>query len=330
MSHGIAILVYDGVQALDVFGPADVFDVATRVVIRRQREHDFYQVQLLAERKRTVTTSVGARVQADGGLDPDWKSIDTLIIPGGETDQMQRMCGNPPVIDLIRAAVKKGVRLASISDGAEILAAAGALDGHQASTHWAAAGRLRRRYEQLQVVDNEMVCEHDQVFTSGGITAGINLALKLVEADLGRSTAVETARMLVIPLERRAGQLLYSDLLDLHCSSARVDALLEWLADKPRPKVTIDDMAHRCQMTTADFRTKLDDELDLSGGELIERARVTWARQELENAPANLAKTARRCGFKSAEALRRAFRRYLHCTPTEYGETFVRRPSKER
>lgn len=325
----IACLLYPNVMSLDVTGPLQVF-ASANVERQRQGLPAFYRLVVLGQQAGAIATSAGFQLVADQAWrEIDAAQIDTLLIPGGLGEQAQ--CQNQELLSWLRAAEAQVRRLGSVCSGALILAAAGLLDGRRATTHWADADNLRQDYPDVEVLAN---CLHTydpqdlhgngHVFTSAGVTAGIDLALALVEADLGRVTALAVARRLVMFLRRPGGQAQFSALLTPEPSRVpRLAALLEWIPAHLSDDLSLEALAAQAHMTPRTLSRVFVQELGMGPGRYVERIRLEAARNLLQDAQASISTVARLTGFGHPENLRRTFHKHLSVSPQEYAERFA-------
>jgi transcriptional regulator GlxA family with amidase domain len=325
----IACLLYPNVMSLDVTGPLQVF-ASANVERQRQGLPAFYRLVVLGQQAGAIATSAGFQLVAEQAWrEIDAAQIDTLLIPGGLGEQAQ--CQNQELLSWLRAAEPQVRRLGSVCSGALILAAAGLLDGRRATTHWADADNLRQDYPDVEVLAN---CLHTydpqdlhgngHVFTSAGVTAGIDLALALVEADLGRVTALAVARRLVMFLRRPGGQAQFSALLTPEPSRVpRLAALLEWIPAHLSDDLSLEALAAQAHMTPRTLSRVFVQELGMGPGRYVERIRLEAARNLLQDAQASISTVARLTGFGHPENLRRTFHKHLSVSPQEYAERFA-------
>jgi transcriptional regulator GlxA family with amidase domain len=325
----IACLLYPNVMSLDVTGPLQVF-ASANVERQRQGLPAFYRLVVLGQQAGAIATSAGFQLVAEQAWrEIDAARIDTLLIPGGLGEQAQ--CQNQELLTWLRAAEPLVRRLGSVCSGALILAAAGLLDGRRATTHWADADNLRQDYPDVEVLAN---CLHTydpqdlhgngHVFTSAGVTAGIDLALALVEADLGRVTALAVARRLVMFLRRPGGQAQFSALLTPEPSRVpRLAALLEWIPAHLSDDLSLEALAAQAHMTPRTLSRVFVQELGMGPGRYVERIRLEAARNLLQDAQASISTVARLTGFGHPENLRRTFHKHLSVSPQEYAERFA-------
>lgn len=324
----IACLIYPEVMSLDVTGPLQVF-ASANVERRRQGLPAAYALLVLGEAAAPVATSAGLRICADAAWSAtDPASLDTLLVPGGLGVDAQ--CANPALLAWLRQAEARTRRLGSVCSGALLLAAAGVLDGRSATTHWADVDALRDGYPAVQVQGDRLHTYDpsrrdgdDHVFTSAGVTAGIDLALALVEADLGRPLALAVARRLVMFLKRPGGQAQFSAWLTPEPVRApRLAALLEWIPAHLGADLSLEALAEQACMSPRTLSRVFINELGVAPGRYVERVRVEAARALLQDAQASIGTVARLCGFGHPENLRRSFHKHLAVSPQEYAERF--------
>ena len=317
-ARSVVVVLFDGVQALDATGPHDVFTSANRPE--------------LAPGAYTVrTASVGAQsVRAGGGLqlvaDLDLATlgyVDTLIVPGGPGLESP----DPAVVECVRAAAHLAGRVVSVCTGAFILAAAGLLDDREATTHWASCDQLATKHPAVKVLPEPVFVRSGQIATSAGVTAGIDLALALVEEDLGRDIALAIARLLVVFLCRPSGQPQLSAQLAAQ-SAVRVPLreLQTWVSDHLRGDLSVSGLAARVQMSPRHFTRVFTSETGTSPGQYVDRVRFEAACRALAESDESAARVARDCGYATSEAMRRAFVRNLAMTPVKYRQVVRRGP----
>jgi transcriptional regulator GlxA family with amidase domain len=313
------VVAFPGVQALDVTGPAEVFAIANRWLPGDRR----YLLTVAANRVGPLRTSGGVGLIADMALDEVHGPIDTLLVAGGQgTDAMVR---NARVVSAVRSLATESRRVASVCTGAFLLAAAGLLDGRRATTHWDACEELARQYPEVVVEPDPIFVRDGRVSTSAGITAGIDLALALVQEDHGHALALRVARQLVVFMQRPGGQSQFSAQLTLQSAERRdVRELQAWIAEHPDADLGVEALAERVAMSPRNFSRVFHRELGSGPGHYVERVRVEAARRYLEEGGRSLEQVARCSGFASAEVLRRSFQRSLGVNPSAYRERFFR------
>ena len=312
----IAILAFPSVQVLDVTGPAEVFTTADKVAGGGR-----YAVDVVATQE-TIRTSGATTLVADRIIGRP-EQLDTLVAAGGTG--VREAARDDKLLAWIRATAERSRRTASVCTGAFLLAKAGLLDGRRATTHWSACEALDRNYPEVTVDPDPIYVRDGSVYTSAGVTAGIDLALGLVEEDLGHDTALEVARWLVLYLKRPGGQSQFS--AHLRAQSAEREPLRElqaWLPDHLGDDLSVPALAERAGMSPRNFARAFKQEVGSTPGAYVERLRVERARQALESSGAPVEEVARASGFGTVETMRRAFRRRLHVSPADYRTRFRR------
>ncbi|WP_095200017.1 GlxA family transcriptional regulator [Mesorhizobium carmichaelinearum] len=315
MRH-IEILAYPDIQLLDVSGPLQVFASAND--FRTQAgEPAPYEVAVVAASPR-IRTSAGLVLET-AALPPHRSRIDTLIVPGGWG--VNAACEDPELIQWIIGRSRDATRTASVCSGAMLLATAGLLDGRRAVTHWGRCAEFARRFPAVRLEPDPIFIRDGNVWTSAGVTAGIDLALSFVEADLGRRVALAVARELVVFLKRPGGQAQFSQTLKLQQGDERFDRLHGWIQDNLDGDLSLPNLAERANMSPRSFSRHYREATGRTPARAIEEIRIEAARQMLERGQA-VNQTARRCGFGSEETMRRGFLRVLGTNPRDYRERF--------
>jgi transcriptional regulator GlxA family with amidase domain len=328
----IGIFVYDGVIALDAVGPADVFGLAN--ILGRREDSTaalHYDVCLVGSRKGPIRTSTGFRITADLSLLDATSAFDTLVIPGAyELRDAEAILAIRDVNAWLRRSARQSRRVASICTGAVILAKLGLLSGRRATTHWAFCEHLRANFPTVYVEPDSLWIKDGRIYTSAGITAGMDLALALVEEDLGRRFALELARLLVMFLKRPGGQSQFSsELISQLASPDRLEDLVEWIRDHLDRPLVIEDLAQRSKMSARNFQRVFTRQCGMPPAKFIERLRVERARLIIEDTGLSMAEIARKSGFDSEQRLRRAFKRVLGINPADHADR-VRPPTADK
>jgi transcriptional regulator GlxA family with amidase domain len=299
------------VQVLDVTGPLEVFSNAPD-----------YDIQLANPgHERTLQTNRGV-VLAEATPIADVRGpIDTLVIAGGPGAESGSY--DASFIAWIAQAAGKSRRVASICTGAFLLAEAGLLNGKQAVTHWTFCDRLAREYPEVIVRPEPIYLRDGSIYTSAGITAGIDLSLALVEEDHGHETALRIARFLVMFLVRPGGQAQYSHMLSHQAvTSQPLRELQVWMLEHLGEDLTVESLAERIGMSARHFTRVCLRETGMNPGQFVDRMRVEAAQQIIDSSSRGLKEVADACGFKSADAMRRTFLRVLGVTAGEYASRF--------
>jgi transcriptional regulator GlxA family with amidase domain len=314
----IDVLTYPAVQLLDVTGPIQVFASANDLVARAGRTPP-YQLRVVAQGGEGVTASAGVAIAA-GPLTQHDETLDTLLVAGGEG--AEAAAENPVLVEWVRQRAMQARRIASVCTGAFLLAAAGVLDGRRAATHWMYCAKLAQRFPAVSVEPDPIFVCDGPVWTSAGVTAGIDLALALVEEDLGRSVALAVARYLVVFLKRPGGQAQFSAALALQTADDRFGALHEWINRHLADNLSLSVLADQVRMSERSFSRHYAETTGQTPARAIERLRVEAARRLLAESRLPVKRVARRCGFGSEETMRRSFVRLLTVTPQDYRSRF--------
>ena len=325
MSRRIVFVTYPGITALDLVGPHEVFTAAAQVARRTGGEPDAYRADVASMTPGPLTTTRGLAVVADRALASIRGPIDTLVVVGGEG--AYDAAADPDLVGWVRRAARRSRRVASVCTGAFLLAAAGVLDGRRATTHWGACDALARIYPDVTVDPDPIFVRDGNVWTSAGVTAGMDLALALVADDLGRDVALMTARQLVLFVQRPGGQSQFS--AQLGAQVAARDPLRDlqgWIAEHPDEDHAVERLAARVAMSPRHFARVFRDEVGSTPATYVETVRVEVARRLFETTGLSAADVARAAGFGTPETMRRAFARRVGVSPLEYRDRF--RPAR--
>jgi transcriptional regulator GlxA family with amidase domain len=320
MTRTVMFLAFSGMQALDLVGPLEVFASGSSVLAAQGR--DGYEPMVVSVSGQPVRTSSGLAL-ATMELPEPRQSVDTVVLPGGAGVHEAR--ADSRVVDWIRAAATRSRRVASVCTGAFLAAQAGLLDGCVATTHWGSAGRLAREFPSI-VVDPDpiFVRSSEKVWTAAGVTAGIDLALSLLEEDHGTEVAQTVARWLVLYLRRPGGQTQFAAPVWMPRARRQpIRNLQEAIEAQPGGMHSIGELARRTDMSPRHFTRVFTTEVGESPGAYVERVRTEAARRQLEETDDTVAVIAARCGFGSAESMRRNFVRRIGIPPDQYRKTFA-------
>lgn len=314
----IDVLTYPAVQLLDVGGPVQVFATANDLVAGEGGAPP-YRLRVVAQDGDRVTASAGVAIAA-GPLTRAGEAVDTLLVAGG--DGAEAASENAVLVRWVRERAVQARRVASVCTGAFLLAAAGILDGRRAVTHWKAGARLAQRFPAVRVEADPIFVRDGSIWTSAGVTAGIDLTLALVEEDLGRSIALAVARHLVVFLKRPGGQAQFSTALALQASADKFGALHEWINGHLADNLSLSVLADQAGMSERSFSRHYAEATGQTPARAIERLRVEGARHLLSDSRVPIKRIAQRCGFGSEETMRRSFLRLLAVTPQDYRSRF--------
>ncbi|MER6912154.1 GlxA family transcriptional regulator [Streptomyces sp. NPDC000594] len=313
-TRSVLVVLFDDVQSLDVTGPVEVFTGARRAV----GDPADYPLRTASLDGRPVRTTSGLVLVPDGSL-ADAPPAHTLVVPGGEGTRDP----DPALVAWLRRNGPRAERLVSVCTGALLLARAGLLDGHRATTHWAACELLARAHPEVRVEPDPIFVRDGRIATSAGVTAGIDLALALVEEDHGREAALTVARHLVVFLRRPGNQAQFS--VQLAAQTAHREPLREvqrWVAEHPGADLSVAALAARAALSPRHFARAFRAETGVTPGRYAERVRLEHARRLLEETADGVEEISRACGYGTPEAMRRAFVKVLGAPPVEYRRRF--------
>jgi transcriptional regulator GlxA family with amidase domain len=298
--HGafmIGVLVFPNFQLLDAAGPISVFEIAAHLAGQSP------SIKVLAVTPGPVRSSSGVEMVARG-LKP-YGAITTLLLAGGEGVEAAARCEK--TLNFVRTMARRGVRLASVCSGAYILAEAGLLDGRRATTHWRRTRHFLSSYPMVKLEPDRIFVRDDNIWSSAGITAGIDLALAMVAEDFGDEVAQKTARQLVLYHRRSGGQSQFSSLLELKAPGGRFGALLSWAREHLDAPLTVEDLAEQAGMSSRHFTRAFIAETGSTPSKAVERLRIEVARQRVQSSSEAIERVAQLTGFRDPERMRRAF-----------------------
>jgi transcriptional regulator GlxA family with amidase domain len=314
----IDVLTYPAVQLLDVTGPVQVFASANDLIAGAGGTRH-YELRVVSQGGKGVTASAGVTLAAGPLSKPD-EPLDTLLVAGGEG--VEAAIEDSMLVDWVRERATQARRVASVCTGAFMLAAAGVLDGRRAATHWKYCAKLAQRFPAVRVESDPIFVCDGSVWTSAGVTAGIDLALALVEDDLGRSMALAVARYLVVFLKRPGGQAQFSAALALQGADDEFGALHDWINKHLASDLSLSVLANQAGMSERSFSRHYAEATGRTPARAIERLRVEAARHLLSESRLPMKRIAQRCGFGSEETMRRSFHRLIEITPQDYRARF--------
>ncbi|MDR3508855.1 MAG: GlxA family transcriptional regulator [Caulobacteraceae bacterium] len=297
MTRAIGFLIFPDFQLLDAAGPIAAFEIAGRFAAGA------YGLTVIAVQAGSVASSSGATMNAIALADAP--PLDTLVVAGG--DGSRPAATNPALLNFVRAAAGTARRVASVCSGTYILAEAGLLDGRRATTHWSRGPDFARRYPKIRLEPDRIFIRDGAVWTSAGITAGIDLSLALIAEDLGEAIARRTARQLVVYRQRPGGQSQFSALLEMERPEGRFGPVLAWARERLHQPLTVEHLAERAAMSPRNFARRFTEETGLTPARAVERLRVEVARERVEAGPEPIDQIAAQIGFGDPERMRRAF-----------------------
>lgn len=317
----IGILGYDGVQALDIVGPADAFGIASDQLASGRDGTPAYELLVLGITRRAFVAESGIAFRPDRALDAAPR-LDTVIIPGGRALRLNPRI-NARLSQWLKARARDIRRVASVCTGIYALAPTGLLNGRRVTTHWRFTGELAQGFPELRVDPNALFIKEGQFYTSAGITAGIDLALAMIEEDYGPQVALAVARELVVYLKRPGGQEQYSEPLQFQMQSTdRLCDLAPWIAGHLHQHLSVEALAEKACLSPRHFTRRFKRVFGVSPGEFVENARLDEARRRLSASGTTIKAVADSVGFASADSFRRAFERRFGVAPSIYRGRF--------
>jgi len=321
----IVMAAFPGAEMLDVVGPLEVFSMASRILSWRGDDAEpappAYTVEIVAEEPGPLRMESGLQVFAARTLRGVRGPVHTLMVPGGAG--VSAAIANPVFLSWFKRQAAGAVRIASVCTGARLLGAAGLLTGRRATTHWRFCDQLTRENPDVRVEPDAIFVRDGHVWTSAGITAGMDLALAMVEEDHGRRVALAAARMLVIFLKRPGGQSQFS--AELAAQTAEREPLRDlqaWIVEHPGEDLRVEALAAHVAMSPRNFARAFTRETGMTPARFVEQTRIGAARRRLEDTTAGVDRIAEDCGFGTAETMRRAFLRALATSPSAYRARF--------
>lgn len=310
----IGCLIYDDFTAMDVIGPLEVFAIANDLAAVN------YQLFTIAQEKRAYKSESGISLVAEKTLD-EVSKLDTLIIPGGKGARCTSQQAQHN--EWLQAMLANTRRVISVCTGAYLLAATGALNNKQATTHWHFLPDFERQFPEIEVIPDALFIDHGNIATSAGISSGIDLALKLVENDCGATTAVNIARYLVLHYRRAGNQAQYSlPLQHQQLCCEEFSDLTGWILENLNNDLSIETLADRAGMSPRNFCRKFKQQMKTTPAKYVEALRLDFARQLLTEQDWQLDKIARNCGYHNLDVFRRAFERRFIISPNIYRARF--------
>jgi transcriptional regulator GlxA family with amidase domain len=293
----IGVLIFPGFQLLDAAGPISVFEIASRYAGSN------LPIRVMAADPGPVRSTSGVEMMARK-FGPAG-AITTLIIAGG--DGVEAAARNACTVNFVKAVARRGTRVASVCSGTFVLAEAGLLDGKRATTHWQRTRQFLKTYPKVKLEPDQIFVRDGQIWSSAGITAGIDLALAMVAEDYGDAVVGKTARQLVLYHRRSGGQSQFSSLLELKAPTGRFGPLLTWAREHLDEKLTVDDLADRAGMSARHFTRAFIAETGSTPSKAIERLRIEVARERVQASSEAIERVAEITGFRDPERMRRAF-----------------------
>lgn len=324
-TRNIVVLAFENAQLLDIAGPAQTF--ATAAELADDRAAPPYRIAVTSQHGGTVTTTSGIGVASKPFAEASAQPIDTLVVSGGPG--VRAAAEEPRVTAWLTEQADMARRVCSVCTGAFLLAATGFLSGRRAVTHWRACAALKTGYPDIEVETDPIFVRDGKIWTSAGVTAGIDLALALVQEDLGHDHALRTAQRLVMFVKRPGGQSQFSTLLSAQCTDdGTFGRLHAWIASNLGADLRIERLADQAGMSVRNFARLYRARMGSTPAKAVEAMRIEAARQLLEQTVQPVTRIAERCGFGDEERMRRAFLRTLGVAPSGYRARFAANPGE--
>jgi transcriptional regulator GlxA family with amidase domain len=322
--RSVVFVVFDGFQSLDLTGPLEVFTGAEQYRQSLKPTSPAYELTVVAPDGAPVRSSSGLTVTGDLSIDAVASrrgAIDTLVVAGGSG--VDSAIDDRALVEQIAELAGRSRRVTSVCSGALLLAAAGLLDGRRATTHWSRCDELAERFPAVTVDPDPIFTRDGHVFTSAGVTAGMDLALALVAEDLGRHAALTIARHLVLFVQRPGNQAQFSAQLATQLADRdEIRSLQEWIADHPEADCSVEALAARSHMSPRHLARVFADGVGVTPARYVEQVRLEAARRRLEESADSIEQIATACGFGTSETMRRVFVRHLDVAPAAYRSHF--------
>jgi len=315
----VGFVGYELANALDLVGPAEAFASAVRDKGKGKTER-CYEVSIIGLTRRSFVTESGIVFQPAATID-NVPKLDTLIIPGGRG--LREPSINRKVSTFVLERAKATRRIASVCTGIYGLAATGLLDGRRVTTHWRFVADVAKRFPKLSVQPNALFVKDGPFYSSAGVTAGIDLALALIEEDFGSKTALAVAREMVVYLKRSGGQEQYSEPLQFQTNSSdRFAELVAWMTSNPTKQMSVESLARRTSLSPRQFFRRFKEVFGSSPATFVETLRLNEARRRLSAGEISIEGVAESVGFNGADSFRRAFSRRFRVTPSKFRRSF--------
>lgn len=326
----LVFLTFPKIQSLDLVGPLEVFHAAHLVAKARDPSATGYRIEVVAESTQPLQSSSGLTLTPTRAMKNVRGDIDTLVVVGG--DGARAASKQTSVLNWVRRVAPRCRRVTSVCTGSFVLAAAGLLDGKRAATHWTRCGQLAKAFPKVTLDADAIYVRDGNLWTSAGVTAGMDMALALVEDDLGRDVALDVARRLVLFVRRPGGQSQFSAQLSSQLAErVPLRDLQHWVSEHVTADLSVDKLAKRVSMSPRNFARAFATEIGVTPAAFVERTRLEVARRLLETTRNDVESIARASGFGTVETLRRAFQRQLHVAPKDYRKRFQQaEPSRAR
>jgi transcriptional regulator GlxA family with amidase domain len=319
----VVFVAFEGVQLLDFVGPLEIFHGANELLrLRAPQAPQAYTISIITPGGKAVRASNGLKIESSGSLSRLPKGADTVVVPGALNIE-DVLSANKSTPLFVRKAAKSARRMVAICSGTFFFAEAGLLQGRKVTTHWAGAELFRQRYPKIHLESDQIYVRDGNVYTSGGVTSGMDLALALVGEDLGERVALELARWFVMYVRRPGGQSQFSAPLRAQFSGlSEVSGIVTWILEHPDDDLSVGNLAKRAGMSVRNFARVFRHEAGMTPAQFVAQARLERSCHDLVGSDLGIKSVALRCGYGSEESLRRAFQKQFSISPGEYRVRF--------
>lgn len=319
----IVFLAIPGATLLDITGPYEVFTQAIELNMEEDKKPPYILHIISSERSKTIRTASGFTIQCESTIMNINYKIDTLFVPGVPNSIQTEYRLNKNALQWIRQQANIVRRICSVCTGTFFLAETGILDGKTATTHWAMCQKLLHNYPSVKVENDPIFIKDENIYTSAGISSGMDLALTLIEEDFGRSKALEVAKQMVLYLKRPGTQSQYSSALIFQSSDYRpVQDIQNWILEHLKDQLTVEQLAEKVSMSPRNFARVFVKETGITPAKYIDKLRIETACHYLIESQLTLKEIADICGLGTPDNMRRVFMKHLHITPSDYKRNF--------
>ncbi|PCI60174.1 MAG: AraC family transcriptional regulator [Kordiimonadales bacterium] len=317
----IAAVYFPGMVALDLVGPLEAFHYATMMLQEENGSNSIgYQIDSVGMTVGKTESMSGVQFFTDHATATYGRDVDILMIPGMAVGDYR--FEEPDFISWVQQQATRSNRLMSVCSGAYVYAKAGLLNGATITTHWNHSANLRSMYPEISVSDDSVFCKSGNIYSSGGVTAGVDLALAIITEDFGSALALKIAKRMVVYLKRPGNQAQYSDLLAAQSRSSRFSPVIDWIENNLQIDMDVSRLSEICAMSPRNFSRAFNAEMTISPMHYVRRRRLERAKHLLEGTDMPFSTVARTVGFASAERFSRAFSEVFDISPTDYRERF--------
>lgn len=317
----IVAIAYNNCVSLDLTGPIEAFNYVNLLAKEALGRTDCgYQIELVAKHVGAVTTMSGIKLCADIALEDFSESVDILLVPGMKFGTRDFIRDGIP--DWIAQQAPRCERVMSVCSGALILAHSGILSNHKITTHWNHGDLIRHHFTDIEVDDRQIYCKSGNIYSSAGVTAGIDLALTIIEEDFGQSMALKIAKRMVVFLKRPGDQSQFSTLLASQSKAKRFSQLVDWIENNLKNELSVSLLADKCAMSPRNFSRSFTTDVGHSPMQYITSRRLEWARLLLEQTDQSLVGIAQTTGFSAHNRFSHAFKEAFNVTPAQYRKRF--------